>query len=62
MPSAEEFEESIGSADKLNPEDVRDGFWAASQILQANTSKASKRIILFTNTDNPFPKSTQDAK
>lgn len=60
LDTAEDFNDAIGSADSEGPEGVRDGLWAATQILQANQSKASKRVIVFTNQEDPCSTSSDE--
>ena len=60
--SVDTFDTAIGSSDDDPPGGVRDGLWAAAQILQADTSKATKRVMVLTNEDDPFRGSPNEAE
>lgn len=49
------FESKIGSKGENSPEHLRYALWTASQQLQqgASSSKAAKRILIFTRDVNP---------
>ena len=47
------FEEQIGSKGSADPEQLHYALWTASQLLSGASSKASKRILIFTKDENP---------
>ena len=47
------FQTEIGSAKATRPDYLRYGLWTASQLLGTSSSKATKRIMLFTNDPDP---------
>ena len=47
-----EFEERIGTAKQPEPDHLRNGLWAASQLL-AGSSHAYKRVLVFSADANP---------
>ena len=48
-----QFEEHIGSKGSADPEQLHYALWTASQLLSGASSKASKRILIFTRDENP---------
>ncbi|DBA83496.1 hypothetical protein WJX79_009209 [Trebouxia sp. C0005] len=48
-----QFEEHIGSKGSADPEQLHYALWTASQLLSGASSKASKRILIFTRDANP---------
>lgn len=61
FPFVDNFSDAIGSIDELSPDDVRDGLWASSNILQASPGRASKRVMVFTNRDEPCEDGTSES-
>lgn len=51
--SGGKFEEQIGSKGSADPEQLHYALWTASQLLSGASSKASKRILIFTKDENP---------
>ena len=49
----QDFGERVGSAPEKSPEHLRNGLWAAQQLLNTGSSKAYKRVLIFTNDANP---------
>ncbi len=47
------FEQQIGSKGSADPEQLHYALWTASQLLSGSSSKASKRILIFTRDENP---------
>ena len=53
LHSGGKFEEQIGSKGSADPEQLHYALWTASQLLSGASSKASKRILIFTKDENP---------
>ena len=51
--AGEEFEDRVGSAPESSPDHLRNGLWAASQLISAGSSRANKRVLIFTRNENP---------
>lgn len=49
----QDFEKRVGSAPEKSPEHLRNGLWAAQQLLNTGSSKAYKRVLIFSNDANP---------
>ncbi|CAL8470635.1 g10177 [Coccomyxa elongata] len=49
----QDFVDRVGSAPEKSPEHLRNGLWAAQQLLHTGSSKAYKRVLIFTNDANP---------
>lgn len=47
------FEQQIGSKGSADPEQLHYALWTASQLLSSASSKASKRILIFTRDESP---------
>ena len=43
----------MGSAPEASPDHLRNGLWAASQLISAGSSRANKRVLIFTRDENP---------
>ena len=43
----------MGSAPETSPDHLRNGLWAASQLISAGSSRANKRVLIFTRDENP---------
>ena len=43
----------MGSAPESSPDHLRNGLWAASQLISAGSSRANKRVLIFTRDENP---------
>lgn len=48
-----DFDSEVGSASEESPEHLRNGLWAAHQLLSAGASKAYKRVLIFTTDPTP---------
>lgn len=53
LRAEQEFEERVGSAPERSPDHLKNGLWAAQQLLNSGSSKAYKRVLIFTNDPNP---------
>ena len=51
--AGEEFEDRVGSAPENSPDHLRNGLWAASQLISAGSSRANKRVLIFTRDEDP---------
>lgn len=51
--AGEEFEDRVGSAAEDSPDHLRNGLWAASQLFSTGSSRANKRLLIFTHNENP---------
>ena len=51
--AGEDFEDRVGSAPETSPDHLRNGLWAASQLISAGSSRANKRVLIFTRDENP---------
>lgn len=51
--AGEEFEDRVGSAAEDSPDHLRNGLWAASQLFSTGSSRANKRLLIFTRNENP---------
>ena len=51
--AGEEFEDKVGSAAEGSPDHLRNGLWAASQLISTGSSRANKRLLIFTRDENP---------
>ncbi len=49
----QDFEERVGSAPEKSSEHLKNGLWAAQQLLHTGSTKAYKRVLIFTNDANP---------
>ena len=49
------FEEKVGSLDTNPADSLRDGLFTASQMLLGASTKATRRVIIFTTTQDPCP-------
>lgn len=52
-PAGEDFEERVGSAAEGSPDHLRNGLWAASQLISTGSARANKRLLIFTRDENP---------
>ncbi len=43
----------MGSAAEGSPDHLRNGLWAASQLINTGSSRANKRLLIFTRDENP---------
>lgn len=43
----------MGSAPEKSPDHLKNGLWAAQQLLNSGSSKAYKRVLIFTNDPHP---------
>ncbi|CAL5220319.1 g2309 [Coccomyxa viridis] len=49
----DDFEDKVGSAAEGSPDHLRNGLWAASQLINTGSSRANKRLLIFTRDENP---------
>ena len=49
----------MGSAPEDSPDHLRNGLWAASQLISAGSSRANKRVLIFTRDENPAGSGSQ---
>ena len=43
----------MGSAEEGSPDHLRNGLWATSQLIGTGSSRANKRLLIFTRDENP---------
>jgi len=48
-----DFEDTVGSAAENSPDHLRNGLWAASQLFSTGSSRANKRLLIFTRDEDP---------
>ena len=43
----------MGSAAEGSPDHLRNGLWAASQLISTGSARSNKRLLIFTRDENP---------